>query len=658
MASKIPRNSRPAESQFKTSKTAHASNAAFEALFSRHPQPALIFEVPSLRIRDANASAIALLLYPREQITTMRLLDLIETGQLADLRKFLETDTRKERITGPWHFRRKDGGTVSVETASNLIEHDGRPARFVVMRDVTERVQAERKLREAQESLREKQARLQLLIEHLPAMLWTTDRDLHCTSAMGSSRHNPLPGAGAGRTIEQGLGIAQPDSPAAVVHRGALAGEAGGYQWAVADRMFQCHVEPLPGEDGGVAGTIGMALDVTERKDLEGQLLQAQKMEAVGKLAGGIAHDFNNLLMVIQGYSDLLLEKIPAGDAAYRPCQQIRTASDRAIALTRQLLTLSRKHVPATTLLDLNAVVADVDRMLRRLIGEDVEILTRGPEELWTVKADRGQIEQVIFSLAVNSRDAMPHGGKLTIETANVEIGAAGSPHPPETRPGRYVMLAVTDTGCGMTPEIRARVFEPFFTTKPSGTGLGLSTVFAVVKQYDGFLEVESEPGRGAAFRAYFPRHAPGAESAETAAEEAPPTGHETVLLVEDEEGVRNLARQFLERGGYTVLEAANGKEALRLVRDFAGPIQLLMTDVVMPEISGSELAARLVRIRPGLKVLYMSGYTGETIVHHGVPEPGVTLLQKPFDRGKLWRKVRETLDCPGDCEAVPQAQS
>ena len=222
----------------------------------------------------------------------------------------------------------------------------------------------------------------------------------------------------------------------------------------------------------------------------------------------------------------------------------------------------------------------------------------------------------------------------------------------------RDVMLAVTDTGCGMTPEIKSRVFEPFFTTKPNGTGLGLSTVFAVVKQNEGFLEIEGQPGRGATFRAYFPRHAPIPESSNPEAEEIPSTGRETVLLVEDEEGVRNLARQFFERGGYTVLEAANGMEALRLVRDFAGPIQLLMTDVVMPEISGSQLAARLVRIRPELKVLYMSGYTGETIVHHGVPKPGITLLQKPFDRAKLWRKVRETLDCPAPAESAPQPQS
>ena len=401
----------------------------------------------------------------------------------------------------------------------------------------------------------------------------------------------------------------------------------------------------------------GVAIDSTkgklaqaETKRLEQQLRQAQKMEAVGRLAGGVAHDFNNLLTIISGYSDLLLDDPGTLDPQRGYANEIRNASGRAASLTRQLLAFSRQQVLAPRVLDLNAVVTNIEKMLKRLIGEDIELVTVLGESLWPIKADPGQLEQVLLNLVVNARDAMPKGGVLTIETANVQIDSTSAQaHFPLT-PGPYVLLTFSDTGIGMDAETQARIFEPFFTTKEKGkgTGLGLAMVYGIVKQSGGYIWVSSEVGKGTTFKIYLPRTEeetaePGTGRSGLEAQQ----GRETLLLVEDEEAVRALARNVLRKKGYTVLEAGHGEEALKLSEQYLGQIDLLVTDVVMPQMSGFELARRLANSRPQIKVLYISGYADNAVWREGGLEPGGAFLQKPFSPEALAGKVREVLGGP-----------
>jgi len=400
--------------------------------------------------------------------------------------------------------------------------------------------------------------------------------------------------------------------------------------------------------EGQLAGILGICRDVTERLSLEQQLRQAQKMEAVGRLAGGGAHDFNNILTAITGYADLLLEDLGTTDRRRDDIAEIRKAAERAAGLTRQLLAFSRQQVMQVRVLDLNDVVADTQNMLGRLLGEDIALVTRLDPALGAVKADPGQLEQVIMNLAVNARDAMPGGGKLTIETANAELDDTYVREHFPARPGSYVMLAVSDTGTGMSDEVQSHLFEPFFTTKEKGkgTGLGLATVYGIVKQSGGYIWVYTEPGHGTTFKIYLPRVA-GAPAQRASGPKASPVGAgtETVLLAEDEAAVRAVARHALERQGYTVLEASSGEAALDLAERHSGRIHLLLTDVIMPGMNGRALALRLSELRPDLRVVYMSGYTEEAITRHGVLEPGLTYVQKPFTPEGLARKVREVLD-------------
>lgn len=378
------------------------------------------------------------------------------------------------------------------------------------------------------------------------------------------------------------------------------------------------------------------------------QLLQAQKLEAVGRLAGGISHDFNNLLTAIMGYSELTLRQLPSEDPLRRNIQEIKRASDRAASLTRQLLAFSRKQVMQLRVFDLNSVVTELERMLRRMIGEDVDLRTTLQEGVENIKADPGQIEQVIMNLVVNARDAMPGGGKLTIETASVYLDETYAQNHIEPKPGNYVMLAVSDTGLGVPEDVRQHIFEPFFTTKEAGkgTGLGLSTVYGIVKQSGGHIWVYSEIGKGTTFKIYFPSVIDKADDYRSQTEPATvPTGTETVLLVEDADLVRNLARDVLKNRGYNVLEAGDGPTARFICRNYEQEIHLLLTDVVMPRVSGTELATELLVIHPEMLVLYMSGYTEDAIVNHGVLESGVNFIQKPFSADQLAFRVREVLD-------------
>ncbi|HET6179044.1 MAG TPA: ATP-binding protein [Candidatus Sulfotelmatobacter sp.] len=403
------------------------------------------------------------------------------------------------------------------------------------------------------------------------------------------------------------------------------------------------------GREGGVVFEL-FAEDVTERRALEQQLRQSQKMEAVGRLAGGIAHDFNNLLMVISGYSEFLLERLGDEPRLRGPAQEIASASERASSLTRQLLAFSRKQMLAPRIVNLNDVATENLKMLTRMIGEDVDLVLVPGQNLWAVRADAGQIEQVIMNLAVNARDAMPSGGKLTIETSNVTLDDEYARFHAPLRPGDYVMVAISDTGAGMDAETQSHIFEPFFTTKGTkGTGLGLSTVYGIVKQSGGYIWVYSETGRGTTFKIYLPRVA---STSETAMQVAAPVdlrkvepGTETILLVEDEANLRYLARQYLEKQGYKVIEAADGAVAMQIAVAHEAVIHLLLTDVIMPGMNGRELAQRISEIRPNVKVLYMSGYTENVIGHNGMLDAGVRLLQKPFNLRDLRSKVREVLD-------------
>jgi PAS domain S-box-containing protein len=416
------------------------------------------------------------------------------------------------------------------------------------------------------------------------------------------------------------------------------------------ERMIAWNNTVLRDAAGRPIGTLSIGEDITERRSLELQLRQAQKMEAVGRLAGGVAHDFNNMLTAIFGYAEMIAEEFPEDSPVREDIGEIRKAAMRAASLTRQLLAFSRQQVLEPVILNPNDLVQDLDKMLHRLIGEDVELRLSLAPDVANVRADPGQLQQVIMNLVVNARDAMPQGGKLLIETANADLDAAYVQEHLPVVPGAYVRLSVSDTGVGMTADILSHIFEPFFTTKETGkgTGLGLSTVYGIVKQSGGYVWAYSEPGRGTTFKIYLPavsEPAPGVPIGATAERDL--SGTETVLLAEDDEILRPLTRGVLEKLGYTVVSAANAEAAVALADRHVGPIHLLIADVVMPGASGRELARRLAQTRPDTRVLYISGYTDDAIVHHGMLEPGLAFLQKPFTPSALARKVREVLEAP-----------
>jgi PAS domain S-box-containing protein len=421
----------------------------------------------------------------------------------------------------------------------------------------------------------------------------------------------------------------------------------------------RCSGRRINDESGVPAYFEVFAEDVTEKRVLEKQLRMAQKMEAIGRLSGGIAHDFNNLLGVIIGYSGVLKKRLGPDNALCEHALEIEKAGQRAASLTKQLLAFSRQQVLTPAVLNLNSLATDMEKMLPRLLGEDIEVSLTLDPELGNVKADQSQIEQVIMNLAVNARDAMPTGGKLKVQTSNVELDQAYTWNHPGSKAGEYVLLTVTDTGMGMDAGTLTHIFEPFFTTKErgKGTGLGLATVYGVVKQSNGYIWVDSAPGKGASFQIYLPRHVgePGADEPKNDSGEKL-RGSETILLVEDAEPLRKLAQTFLEAGGFRVLPAESGEVALEVAAGFRGTFDLLLTDVVMPGMNGRVLAEQLSPRQPGMKVLYMSGYTDSFIAGHGVLDPETHLLHKPFTEEVLIRKVREVLD--GGKKAGPASSS
>lgn len=561
-----------------------------------------------------------------------------------------DTLTLSQRLRAGTKGVRTGGEEFPLEASVSRGKVNGRRFYTIVVRDVTER----HRLEEERATLL---ARLELHIERMPLGYLLFDADLRVTDWNPAA--NKIFGFGKSEILGMGPPFQkilppseqkQADEVILRIRSGDMAAHAVSKNLTKDGRTITCewYNTPLMSEDGRFTGLLCLVQDISGRKLLEEQFRQAQKMEAVGQLAGGVAHDFNNLLTIITGYSDLLLEGLPPGDPSGELLGEIKKAGERSAGLTRQLLAFSRQQVLAPRILDLNAVVTDTEKMLRRLIGENMKLSTALAPGLGAVRADAGQIEQVLLNLAVNARDAMPTGGRLTIETRNVELDDGYAASHSDVRPGPHVLLAVSDTGCGMSPEVKSRIFEPFFTTKGpgKGTGLGLATVFGIVKQSGGHVNVYSEVGVGTTFKVYLPRTEESAEVVGTRSGlRAPPRGTETVLLAEDEDGVRALTQHILTACGYTVLEAVDGDEAMRVAAGHHGPIHLLVTDVVMPGPGGNQVAEKLREQHPQLRVLFVSGYTDDAVIRNGILHEKVNFLQKPFTPFALAQKVRDALD-------------
>ncbi|MGB8323549.1 MAG: PAS domain S-box protein [Candidatus Acidiferrum sp.] len=561
-----------------------------------------------------------------------------------------------------YRIQHKNGDWLVFESTSSVILNaDGKPEKLVIVnRNITDRKRAE-------EALRRSEAGFRSMVEDAPYGIYRANIAGHLLQVnpalqrmLGYERREELLQKGLQKDIFRHAGEYQ-----RLIEILSKTGEIKDMEveWAKQDGSFitvHCSGRRVNDEDKVAVYFEVFAEDFTEKRVLERQLRMAQKMEAIGRLTGGIAHDFNNLLGVIIGYSRVLKRSLGTGSALTEHALEIEKAGERAASLTKQLLAFSRQQVLTPTILNLNNLASDMEKMLLRLLGEDIGVSLLLDPALGNVKVDQSQIEQVIMNLAVNSRDAMPMGGKLKIETANVELDAAYARSHPGAKPGNYVRLSVTDTGTGMDPSTLAHIFEPFFTTKErgKGTGLGLATVYGIVKQSNGYINVESTLGKGTSFQLYLPRDAD-----RTAVEEKPceSTDHlrgtETILLAEDSDALRKLAKSYLETAGFRVISADCGEAAVELAKNFAGSFDLLLTDVVMPGMNGRVLAEHLLARQPGMSVLYMSGYTDSFIAGHGVLEPGTHLLHKPFTEEVLLRKIRAVLDSDRNATGERHAQ-
>lgn len=596
--------------------------------------------------------------YSREELLGMTYGDVTHPEDRAADRRHVEPVLRGEVATSSWTKRyiRKDGETIWVAITASLLRTPGEPQHLLgVVEDITAHVRAEEALRQSEERFRQ-------VVERAPeGILVITGLEIRYANPAGVQMFGAESAAQlTGRSI---LDFVHPDERSVARER-CLTAVGGTPVGRSGRRLLKLTGEEFPGEvhggsivyDGEPAA-LGFFRDATEQKRaeeersrLEQRLRQAQKMESVGRLAGGVAHDFNNHLTVINGYCDMLLESLAPDDPLAEELTEIRGAGDRAAALTQQLLAFSRKQIVEPRPIVLNQVVEEFGRLVRRLIGDDIEVVTEIDPALGTVMADRGQMHQVLMNLAVNARDAMPGGGRIAVITANAELGASDAALQ-DAKPGPYVVLTITDSGTGMSQDTLQKIFEPFFTTKPmgAGTGLGLATVYGIVEQSGGFIRVVSEPGRGTTFRIHLPRiFGADADAGVRPATVSSAGGTETVLVVEDQAEVRKLAMSILRRGGYRLMEAATGPEAIELAAGFTGEIDLLVTDVVMPGMTGRELAGRLQTSRPGLKVLYTSGYSSDVIARQGMLDPGVAYLAKPFAPADLAGKVREVLGLGG----------
>lgn len=624
------------------------SETAHRILFEASPVPLVVFDVETLALLAGNDAALRLYGYTYAELRRMKLSDLRADGDNNNVKVRLVAHGDGE-YRGTAVHRRNDGSTFFVEYTSRELMFGSRRARIAVMNDISARHEAE-----------DMRALLAAIVASSNDAIVSKRLDGTITSWNRAAER--LFGHPAEEVLGQSIVVVIPrarlDEERSLIER-VTAGERVDHYETVRQQkdgseiVVSISLAPILDASGKVVGVSKTARDLTAQRkaeqalrSTEDQLRQAQKMEAVGRLAGGIAHDFNNLLSVILSYSEMIMEDMKPNDPTSGDVEEIRKAAQRAADLTRQLLLFSRQQVIARKVIDLNEVLSGVSKMVKRIVGEDVDLVSVPATGLGRVLADPSSVEQVIMNLVVNARDAMPTGGRLTIETANVDLDGEYAREHLGAAPGPHVMLAVSDTGIGMDSATQARIFEPFFTTKDAGkgTGLGLSTVFGIAQQSGGTVWVYSEPGLGTTFKVFFPRVDAEVDAARPTLAPATHRGTETILLVEDQDQVRAIAHTILKRHGYRVVTAQNAAEALLLCERFSGPIDLLLTDVVMPHMSGTELAKRLAQGRPELKVLYMSGYTDDSIVRHGVLESKMAFLEKPFTPESLARKVREVI--------------
>jgi two-component system, cell cycle sensor histidine kinase and response regulator CckA len=617
------------------------SEVNYRYLFENNPMVMWVFDLEDLAFLAVNDAAIAHYGYSREEFLSMTIKDIRPEADIPALVQEAAAKDQALKSVGIWRHRKKDGTIIDVEVVSHALWFKGKEARLVLSTDITERTTAEME-RQASE------ARYQTLFEYAPAGILIADPESYYLDAnddmcrmLGYSR-DELIGMHA-------VDIVPPDEVEYIAPALKVVKSTAEYNrcWRFRRKdgsIFEGEVTATQMPDGNILAVIR---DITERNHLEGQLRQAQKMEAVGLLAGGIAHDFNNLLTAITGYSDLTLKKLRPDDPLSGNIREIRDAGDRAASLTSQLLAFSRKQVLKPEILNLNAVIEKMEKMLRRIVRESIEFQVVLDPALGNIKADPGQMEQVIVNLVVNARDAILGGGRLMIKTENIYLDEDYVSQHIEIVPGPFVKITLSDTGQGMDEATRRRIFEPFFTTKEvgKGSGLGLSTVYGIIKQSGGDITVYSELGYGTTFKIYLPRVDENVTAPARDLSGGDGSGTETILLVEDEELVRNLIREILVDAGYRVLDAPNGKEALAICESYPDPIDLMLTDVVMPGMSGVELKKEVMIVRPDIKVLLMSGYTDESLAAEGKLNTEGTFIEKPFAPDSITRKIREVLD-------------
>jgi two-component system, cell cycle sensor histidine kinase and response regulator CckA len=621
------------------------SNERYRVLFERHPQAIVVADAQTLKILAVNDAAVAQYGYTRGEFLQLTLKDLRPPEDVPALVERL-SDRTAAMPQGPWRHLRKDGTLIDVEVAAHPLMWGDRPAWHGVITDVTARTRAEADLR-----LRER------VMEGMSQGLLIADATRPDRAAIYVNRgFERITGYSAAEVLGRNPRFLQgPDTDMASAQKIKAALAAGeptsveilNYRKDGTTYWNHLSITPIRDENGRLTHFVGLQTDITERRRLEDQLRQSQKMEAVGTLAGGVAHDFNNMLMVVNGYSEQVARKLGPDDPLRRKVEEIRRAGERATALTRQLLAFSRKQVLAPRVLDLNTVINGLEKMLRRLIGEHIDMVVVPGRAVGRVKADAGQIEQVVMNLVVNARDAMPNGGGIRLETEDVTVG------PDEARArlgltaGRYALVTVADNGTGIDAATLPHIFEPFFTTKSAGkgTGLGLSTVYGIVKQSGGYVGVTSTPGVGTTFRVYLPSTSePLAAAGPDATLALRPPGQGTVLVAEDDPNVRGLVCTSLEDAGYSVLEARHAGEAVELCERYKAGIDLLLTDLVMPQMNGRELARRVADLRPGIRTLYMSGYAEPELLE-GMAED--SFLAKPFTTDALMSRVRDILASP-----------